>query len=244
MMRGVILAAGRGSRLGASVPKALVRVGQKRLIEYSLLALRKNKIKEVTIVTGYKGEQIEEALGKEFYGLKITYAKNPLYETSGTMSSVLCAKDYLHRDMLLIDADLFYDYRFLKTAILSPHPNLIVLGKFLNNGDDFYVTYDSRATVTGYGTTLSGEIAQDNMLGVFFGICKFSSLFVNRWFEFVNEQMTDISKADYHDILLSSFLSSIRVVPSYELEWCEVDTKEDLAHAEREVLPRLLHQFA
>ena len=54
-MRGIILAAGRGSRMKEatrSKPKALVCVRRKPLIEYQIEALRSAGISEIAIVTG------------------------------------------------------------------------------------------------------------------------------------------------------------------------------------------------
>ncbi|MEM2438494.1 MAG: sugar phosphate nucleotidyltransferase, partial [Candidatus Bathyarchaeia archaeon] len=65
-MRAVILAAGRGARLhpySESIPKSLIKVLGKPLIENTILVLKRAGIKDIIIVIGYLGDQIKRYLG-------------------------------------------------------------------------------------------------------------------------------------------------------------------------------------
>ncbi len=77
-MRGMILAAGRGERMGEltrTQPKPLLRVGKYCLIEYALFAYQRAGITEVVINVAYLGEQIQAALGDgSRYGVNIAYS--------------------------------------------------------------------------------------------------------------------------------------------------------------------------
>ncbi|MPZ23422.1 MAG: NTP transferase domain-containing protein, partial [Dehalococcoidia bacterium] len=64
-LRGVILAAGNGSRLGsltANQPKALLEVGGRPLVDYTLDAMAEAGIDQVVVVTGYLGATLEDDL--------------------------------------------------------------------------------------------------------------------------------------------------------------------------------------
>ena len=66
-MRIVILAAGQGKRLlplTTEVPKALLDIGGKTLIERQIEAFAAAGIKDFTVVTGYGASRMEEALAK------------------------------------------------------------------------------------------------------------------------------------------------------------------------------------
>jgi NDP-sugar pyrophosphorylase family protein len=87
-MRAMILAAGRGTRLRPltnTVPKALVPVAGRPLIEYGLLFLKAQGIEEVVINLHHLGEQISAALGDgSLYGLRLTYSPEaPILDTGG-----------------------------------------------------------------------------------------------------------------------------------------------------------------
>ena len=77
--KAMILAAGRGKRmrpLTDTCPKPLLKIGETRLIEFHIQALKTAGIKELVINTAWLGEQIEETLGDgRQYGVKIEYSR-------------------------------------------------------------------------------------------------------------------------------------------------------------------------
>ena len=101
-MKAVILAAGKGTRFGditKKVPKALVKVSGKPIIEYTLSALPYS-VKEVYLVIGHLGDQIKKHVGKEYKGIKIKYVE--LKNLTGTATAVFKAKRYLGKKKFLV----------------------------------------------------------------------------------------------------------------------------------------------
>ena len=63
-MQGVILAAGRGTRMGnTEVPKCLLKIGNITLIDHQLSCLKKLGINDVLVVTGFHHDMIRDHLG-------------------------------------------------------------------------------------------------------------------------------------------------------------------------------------
>lgn len=94
----MILAAGLGTRLKPltnTVPKALVPVAGRPLIEYSLLFLRSQDITEVVINLYHLGEKIRGALGDGgLYGMRIFYSlEDPILETGGGIKNAQALLD-------------------------------------------------------------------------------------------------------------------------------------------------------
>lgn len=88
-MKGVILAAGNGSRLGpltANVPKALLEVAGRPLIDYTLDAMQAAGIGEVVVVSGYLAETLEDDLRERWDGLPISFVRNPDYHRANGYS--------------------------------------------------------------------------------------------------------------------------------------------------------------
>ncbi|SRR5579883_123208 len=113
LMRAMILAAGRGARMGAlteNTPKPLLRVRDRYLIEYSIGALQKIGITEIVINVSYLAEQIKSALGDgKRYGVDIYYSeeKEPL-ETGG---GVFQALPLLGDDpFIILSSDVITDF--------------------------------------------------------------------------------------------------------------------------------------
>ncbi len=119
-MQAVILAAGRGERLRPltdEVPKSMLEVAGKPILEYTLSILPK-EIDEVVLVIGYKGEKIRNYFGKKFSRLKLSYIEQP--EPKGTGQALLCAKPSLKNDyFLLLYGDDLYHPADLKNCLQS-----------------------------------------------------------------------------------------------------------------------------
>jgi CTP:phosphocholine cytidylyltransferase-like protein len=103
-MKAMVLAAGQGTRLRPltdTQPKALVPVGGRPMIEYSLLLLRYYGIHDIVINLHHHGEQIEERLADgSGLGLQITYSVEPeLLDTGG---GLLKAKPFLQDDTFIV----------------------------------------------------------------------------------------------------------------------------------------------
>ena len=92
-MKAVVLAAGEGTRmwpLAATKPKHLLPVAGKPIISYILQALAQNSVRDILMVVGFKGDQIELALGDGArYGVNIEYLNQPRW--GGTASALKVA---------------------------------------------------------------------------------------------------------------------------------------------------------
>ncbi|MCR4407402.1 MAG: phosphocholine cytidylyltransferase family protein [Anaerolineae bacterium] len=104
-MKGVILAAGDGSRLAPLTnhrPKPLVPVLGRPLIEYTIRSFAQVGIRELIIVIGYRGEMIAQEIGyKSTYGLKVSYAPNPWYK-GGNGTSIHAARPFLANEPFIL----------------------------------------------------------------------------------------------------------------------------------------------
>ncbi len=106
--RGLILAAGRGSRLASwGVPKPRVRLLGVPLIERVLLIAQRAGLSEFTVVTGYDGPELRKFLDELAVrrGLCLDTIVNEEWKTAGNGRSVLAARDLLTEPFVLLMAD-------------------------------------------------------------------------------------------------------------------------------------------
>jgi len=122
----VILAAGRGKRLGEKtkkLPKCLIEINGRSLINYNTEFI--NKFKKVVIVTGYKDNLIK----KNFKKYKsITFIKNKKYLKTNMVYSLFCAYKYLNKfkqDIVISYSDIVFDKSIFKT--LKSSGNFLVV---------------------------------------------------------------------------------------------------------------------
>ena len=104
----VILAGGKGKRLRPftyEMPKPLMPVKGKPIIEHILELLKKYGVEEVIISIGYLGDRIKAVLGEgERFGLNIIYVKED--KPLGTAGPLILAKKYLGGSFFLFWADI------------------------------------------------------------------------------------------------------------------------------------------
>lgn len=104
-MQAVILAAGRGTRMGVlteALPKPLLEVGGRTLLEHAFAALPDEV--EVMMVVGYLGNLIQERFGDFHEGKKIEYIEQPNY-IGGTADALWQARHMLSGDFIVMYAD-------------------------------------------------------------------------------------------------------------------------------------------
>ncbi len=141
-MKAMILAAGRGERMGAltaTSPKPLLEVGGVSLIERHLERLASHGVRDVVINLSYRAAQIRARLGDgSRWRLAIRYSGEgePALETAG---GIIEALPLLGREpFLLLNADVYSAFDFgellastvRSTVILVPNPAHNAKGDF------------------------------------------------------------------------------------------------------------------
>lgn len=103
--------------LTEKLPKPLIEVAGKPIIEHVLDALP-SEIDEVIIVTGYKGEMIQERLGETYKGRPIRYVHQ--WMLAGTAHSLSIARPFLKGTFMFLNADDIVGPEALKEALKHP----------------------------------------------------------------------------------------------------------------------------
>ncbi len=108
----VILAGGKGTRLQSvlkNTPKALVKIGNKPIIEYQIILLRKHGIEEIWILLGHLGDKIRNYLGDgEKWKMKINYCQEK--ELLGTAGALKQLEGKIKTDFLVLSGDIMLDF--------------------------------------------------------------------------------------------------------------------------------------
>ena len=162
----VIMAGGKGSRLlsitNDEIPKPMVPVDGKPLLEYQVEELKTYGIKKIVMIVGHLGEKIVDHFkdGKDF-GVEIDYIfeKEPL----GTAGAFYYLKDKIDaKDFMLVFGDVFFDmdfdrmedFHFKNSALttLLAHPNGHPYDSDLIQTDDNgrVIGFDSKHNVRDY----------------------------------------------------------------------------------------------
>ena len=146
-MKAFILAAGLGTRLKnltKDLPKPLIKVKGKSLLEWNILKLKTAGIDHIIINTHYLGSRIEEAIGDgNKFNIKVSYSHEE--KILGTGGALINAKKLIgDAPFLIISGDLWTDYPFsrLINFDLKKMAHLILLNKKKNNNGDMNLKND------------------------------------------------------------------------------------------------------
>lgn len=112
-MRGMILAAGRGVRMGSlteKTPKPLLKAAKKYLIEYSIDALVRADVREIVINVSWHADLIKQTLGDgSRFGATFYYSKEPeALETGGGIFQALPLLG--DEPFIVLSSDIITDY--------------------------------------------------------------------------------------------------------------------------------------
>jgi mannose-1-phosphate guanylyltransferase len=146
-MKALILAAGRGSRLGSitdNLPKPLVEVKNKPVIDHLIRKLIDLNISEIFINTHYKHELLEKFVLDSGYRTKITLVYEPeLLGTAGTLKGLI--NEISTEDFVVMHADNYFhdDLKILKQKHLAANSDcLVTLGTFLVADPEKFGTFE------------------------------------------------------------------------------------------------------
>ena len=237
-MRIIIYAAGKSRRFNSNfqqLPKGLIKVGNKRLIEYGLSRLSKYKPEEIIIIVGYKAEMFKQHLGNSYKGIKIKYVFNEHYDMRGNMSSLWAARDYCDRDVLFTVSDLICSKRNIELFMHSSFDNKILVDtnpKYFSDPDPVKVVIND-----GNIRTVLKDVSAKDVSGVAIGIYKLSKEKISQLIDEIKVYM-DSNSFDlslYYAIDKLSKKVDINPVFCEESNWYDIDTAGEMKEAEKNI---------
>jgi MurNAc alpha-1-phosphate uridylyltransferase len=165
MMRAMILAAGRGVRMGALTenrPKPLLKLGRETLIEHHVRRLVAAGLVDIVINLSYRGEQVRQLLGEGArLGAQIAYSEEgyPPLETGGGIINALPLLG--DEPFIVVNADVVSDYALARLAESPLAPGLLgrlvlVPNPVYHARGDFGVDVDGHVTLRRPFMTFAG----------------------------------------------------------------------------------------
>lgn len=109
----VLMAGGKGERLRPlteKVPKPLLKVGAKSIIDYNIDRLISYGVENISVTVNYLKEQIEEHFKVEWDGIQVKCVSEP--EFLGTIGSIKFVDSFQNDLVLVMNSDLFTNINF------------------------------------------------------------------------------------------------------------------------------------
>lgn len=236
----IILAAGQGTRLRPltdEVPKCMVELEGKSILEHQLIAARAAGVSDIHVVLGYRHEAVR------FPG--ITKHINDDFATTNMVSSLFAAESSLDGDVIVSYGDIVYQPSVLSQLIESAGDVAVVV----DNGWRSYwearmedPLEDAETMILRPDGTIKelGKKAKsfDEIEGQYIGLMKFSAKAIPEIRSFYHQldRGALYEGKDVSNMYMTTFLQLIadRLMPIKAVEttngWMEIDCPEDLKH--------------
>ncbi|MEK6968159.1 MAG: phosphocholine cytidylyltransferase family protein [Nanoarchaeota archaeon] len=224
----IIFAAGKGVRLRPhtnTIPKCMLKVNGKTLIEYQVEACKQAGITEIIVIVGYKGEKIKRLLKDT-----VRYVWNNKFAETQTLYSLhLTQKLCQGLPVIHIDGDNYFEPLLIKKIIANPSQNVLLM--------EFRNKLDKEATKAVIQNKrlryVSKDIPLDRASGESTGILKLSASLSSKLYEQARKSARQKRyELHVHDGLNQLLTNNVvRTMPCNESYWLEIDFKKDLARA-------------
>jgi L-glutamine-phosphate cytidylyltransferase len=128
--RAILIAAGRGKRLGANtdeIPKGMVQVGAKPILGWVWDAFRAAGIEELVVIRGYRGDVLERFVRP--LCPRVSFVDNTAWQTNNVLLSLACARAYLDQPCLISYSDIIFTPAVACAAAASPAEIALVVDR-------------------------------------------------------------------------------------------------------------------
>ena len=240
-MDALIMAAGRGSRLGAHSeerPKSLVDLGGISPLELQIDLLAERGVDRAMIVTGYRRELVEAAAIARAAGrLDIEPIWNPYWAVTNVVGSAWLAKDRLRNPFIYLHADTVFAPSILDDLLASDGPAALPVDIRPCEPEQM-----KAEIVDGRIVHLSKELPDDRTAGEFIGIARFDDAALEPIRDGLDTVLGQGLLTAYFEAAINAAIEDglvARPVPTNGRPWTEIDFEADLELARR-ILPDLL----
>ncbi|NMY91159.1 NTP transferase domain-containing protein [Pseudomonas oryzihabitans] len=235
----VVLAAGRGSRLGGAgleKPKGFIQFGTKPIIEESVDSLLQTGIRRIILVVGHLASFYED-LAVRYPGI-IELVHNPDYAISGSMNSLYRARSYIQEDFLLLESDLVYEPRALRAVLAAAESSLMLVSGATGSNDEVYVEAQGvqLTNLSKRRNELKGSV-----IGELVGITRLDQRCFKLMCCHAERVFEQTLHLEYEQALVAAAQqSAVHCLLIDDLVWSEIDTEEHRARVQERIYPRIM----
>ena len=239
--KAVILAAGVGDRLRPftnKLPKCLVPVAGVPILDNTLAHLAALGTEDIAVVVGHHKEAIIERYGERHLGMSMNYVVSENYDKTNNIYSLWLARRHLTQDVLLLEADVFFEQAVLERLLLQGGGNLAIVSRHQSWMSGTVVSVDARGRIQ---ATVDSQNQPDGFdYSKFFktaNIYLFRKDFLNRYFlPQLDAYITSRDYGEYYESILITLghrgKNNLVAVDCDDLKWYEIDDESDRLAAE------------
>src|SRR4051812_46820826 len=237
-MRGIILAAGAGSRLNGSAgdkPKCLVEAGGMTLVERQIHVLGAAGVRDVVVVVGAQADRVRMALGP-----RVTYVENSRFAETNSLYSLWTARALLYEGFVVLNCDVLF-HPALLDDLLATHHDAALLMAYREAGQQYGDEEMKVKVRNGLVTDMSKAMNPAEADGENLGIVKFGPASAPHLVRILDGIVADGGLRDWAPKAFNEFAQErpLHVLGTHGYPWIEIDFPEDYQRAVRDILPAI-----
>jgi L-glutamine-phosphate cytidylyltransferase len=240
-MKGIILAAGKGSRLNGTLgdkPKCLLRIGGRTLVGRQIEALRGAGITDIGVVVGCQADAVRRDCGRH-----ISFVENSRFAQTNSLYSLWLARPLLigGDGAVVMNCDVVFHPQLLHDLISARHEDALLISYQDDDappfGDEEMKIKVRRGRVVDIAKTLPADEADGENLGVL----KFGADGARLLAEILDRRVAAGALRDWAPRAFADFarLRPLHAIGTRGLPWTEIDFPEDYQRAVNEILPAI-----
>jgi len=236
-MKGVILAAGAGTRFNGAVhPKCLALFADHTLINFQLAALRSCGITDITVVVGFAADSVRLACGPH-----VRFVENTRFSETNSLYSLWLARPVLEQGFVVMNCDVLFDPAMLVDLLTARHDNALLVA-YPEIGDPEFGDEEMKVHVRrGRVVDIDKQMSRQDTDGENVGIAKFSAAGARRLVSVMDELIAANHLRAWAPRAFKAFAqdNTLYAVGTRGLKWTEIDTPQDYRHATEHVYPAI-----
>ncbi len=227
-MKALILASGVGKRLRPltyNMPKALIKIGDKTILDHQMNNLIECGIRKIIITTGHFESEIKMHVKERYPKIEVSYVNNLKYDTSNYIYSMWLTKKLIDDDIILLHGDLLFEKRLLERLIEEKYTNCVLVNRKIKAPKKDFKAVIENNRVYKIGVEFSGKNTVLSM-----PLYKFSKSDFLYWLDEMGRFIEGGNTTNYGEDAFNVISDKIILYPLYfEDEFCmEIDDMKDL----------------
>ena len=235
--------------IAGGLPKCLIPVGGKPILQRILDNVLSAGIREIGIVIGYRSGDVRAFVRKQFPSSRIQFMVNPKFDSTNNAFSLLMAHNFYKMEelaqkplvpLLLLDSDIVFSARLLEHLLKRKSLDcLAVRVKGKHDEEEIRVKVDASGAIVRIGK----DVASDETLAESIGLEMFSPSTATTLFDVLERRIRKGSgRTEFYESSFQEMIDSgvkLHAIDVSDFPSAEIDTPEDLQDAERSLIPLL-----
>lgn len=251
-MKCIILAAGMSTRMqsvGGGLPKCLIPVGGKPILQRILENVLSVGVQEIGIVLGYRSGDVREFVKKQFPSSRIQFMVNPKFHSTNNAFSLLMASDFYKKEekekkplkpLLLLDSDIVFSASLLEHILKQKGAGCFAVRVKGNHDEE-----EIRVKADGLGTIvrIGKDVPMGETHGESVGIEVFNPETAATLFRVLERRVRNgAGRTEFYESSFQEMVDNgvkLSAIDVSDFPSAEIDTPEDLQEVERSLVPLL-----